>query len=272
MRSRCSPRRRRSSARRCVAQGRHDEAVRWAELSAEHAHEDDMHTQSLWRAVHASVLVRAGRARGSRALRARGGGIRRAHGRHERDRGCPRRARRRARAAREHGGGAGRALARGSSSTSGRAIWSAADRVRAQLAPLASRLRRSARLANGHLQILRGTAAPEGRDQQVGLCADGADRHGRQHHLDARVGLAAGRGQHRRRVGGQRRGARARCPSPQAGEAAAVRGAEAALDGSDELEPLSVDFTTREAGARPGASRWSRTAASRTSCSGARRS
>jgi predicted ATPase/class 3 adenylate cyclase/DNA-binding SARP family transcriptional activator len=38
-----------------LAQGRHEEAGRWAERSAEQAHEDDMHSQSMWRAVHASV-------------------------------------------------------------------------------------------------------------------------------------------------------------------------------------------------------------------------
>jgi predicted ATPase/class 3 adenylate cyclase len=43
-----------------LAQGRHEEAGRWAELSAEHAHEDDMHSQSMWRAVHASVLSARG--------------------------------------------------------------------------------------------------------------------------------------------------------------------------------------------------------------------
>ena len=39
-----------------LAQGRHDEASRCAELSAEQAPEDDMHSQSMWRAVRASVL------------------------------------------------------------------------------------------------------------------------------------------------------------------------------------------------------------------------
>jgi tetratricopeptide (TPR) repeat protein len=39
-----------------LAQGRHDEAWRCAELSAEQAPEDDMHSQSMWRAVRASVL------------------------------------------------------------------------------------------------------------------------------------------------------------------------------------------------------------------------
>jgi predicted ATPase/class 3 adenylate cyclase len=43
-----------------LAQGRHEEAGRWAELSAEQAHEDDMHSQSMWRAVHASVLSARG--------------------------------------------------------------------------------------------------------------------------------------------------------------------------------------------------------------------
>jgi tetratricopeptide (TPR) repeat protein len=39
-----------------LAQGRNDEASRCAELSAEQAPEDDMHSQSMWRAVRASVL------------------------------------------------------------------------------------------------------------------------------------------------------------------------------------------------------------------------
>ena len=69
-----------------LAQGRHEEAGRWAELSAEQAHEDDMHSQSMWRAVHASVLSRARRVRGCQALRPRSAGVRRAHGRHEHDR------------------------------------------------------------------------------------------------------------------------------------------------------------------------------------------
>jgi predicted ATPase/class 3 adenylate cyclase len=43
-----------------LAQGRHDEAGRSAELSAEQAPEDDMHSQSMWRAVHASVLSARG--------------------------------------------------------------------------------------------------------------------------------------------------------------------------------------------------------------------
>jgi predicted ATPase len=43
-----------------LAQGRHEEAGRWAERSAEQAHEDDMHSQSMWRAVHASVLSARG--------------------------------------------------------------------------------------------------------------------------------------------------------------------------------------------------------------------
>ena len=45
-----------------LAQGRHEEAGRWAELSAEQAHEDDMHSQSMWRAVHASVSSARGEA------------------------------------------------------------------------------------------------------------------------------------------------------------------------------------------------------------------
>jgi predicted ATPase len=43
-----------------LAQGRHEEAGRCAELSAEQAPEDDMHSQSMWRAVHASVLSAQG--------------------------------------------------------------------------------------------------------------------------------------------------------------------------------------------------------------------
>ena len=43
-----------------LAQGRHEEAGRWAELSAEQAADDDMHSQSMWRAVLASVLSARG--------------------------------------------------------------------------------------------------------------------------------------------------------------------------------------------------------------------
>jgi predicted ATPase len=43
-----------------LAQGRHEEAAQWAELSAEQANEDDMHSQSIWRAVHAAVLSARG--------------------------------------------------------------------------------------------------------------------------------------------------------------------------------------------------------------------
>jgi predicted ATPase/DNA-binding SARP family transcriptional activator len=45
-----------------LAQGRHDDALRCAELSAEQAPEDDMHSQSMWRAIHASVLSARGEA------------------------------------------------------------------------------------------------------------------------------------------------------------------------------------------------------------------
>ena len=43
-----------------LAQGRHEEAAQWAELSTEQANEDDMHSQSMSRAVHASVLSARG--------------------------------------------------------------------------------------------------------------------------------------------------------------------------------------------------------------------
>ena len=43
-----------------LAQGRLEEAGQWAERSAEQAHEDDMHSQGMWRAVHASVLSARG--------------------------------------------------------------------------------------------------------------------------------------------------------------------------------------------------------------------
>ena len=43
-----------------LAQGRHEEAGQWAERSAEQANEDDMHSQSMWRAVRASVLSARG--------------------------------------------------------------------------------------------------------------------------------------------------------------------------------------------------------------------
>jgi tetratricopeptide (TPR) repeat protein len=43
-----------------IAQGRHEEAGRFAELSAEQAPEDDALSQGMWRAVHASVLAARG--------------------------------------------------------------------------------------------------------------------------------------------------------------------------------------------------------------------
>ena len=120
-----------------VAQGRHDEALRWAELSAEQAPDDDMHTQSLWRVVHASVLSARGEpAEAERYAREAVAFAERTDDTND-DRGCPRGARRRARACagtRRRRRPSSRA---GSSYTSSKGNVVGADRVRAQLAPLA---------------------------------------------------------------------------------------------------------------------------------------
>ena len=55
-----------------LAQGRDDEAERFAELSAELAADDDVITQAMWRGVRASVLAARGRSRRGRAAGAAG--------------------------------------------------------------------------------------------------------------------------------------------------------------------------------------------------------
>ena len=119
-----------------LAQGRHDEASRCAELSAEQAPEDDMHTQSLWRAVQASVLSAQGEpaeaeryAREAVAFAERTDDTNTIADAHVVLGGVlARRA--------ERGGGARRALAR-ARAVRAKGNLVGADQVRAQLAPLA---------------------------------------------------------------------------------------------------------------------------------------
>src|SRR5919202_6970907 len=58
-----------------LAQGRHDEALRCAELCAEQAPEDDMHSQSMWRAVQAAGVSARGEPGGAERDARQGGGV-----------------------------------------------------------------------------------------------------------------------------------------------------------------------------------------------------
>ena len=77
----CSPRRPRSWARRCWRRGAYDEAARCAELSAEHGAPGRHASPRACGAGPGVRCFRARRAGGCRALRPRGGRVRRAHGR-----------------------------------------------------------------------------------------------------------------------------------------------------------------------------------------------
>ena len=250
-----------------LAQGRHEEAGQWAELSAEQAHEDDMHSQSMWRAVHASVSS----ARGESADAERYAREALAFAERTDDTNT---------IADAHvvlGG----VLALRRDTEDARAELSRAVELYERkgnlvgpigCAPSLLRSRGSETIGStryGHFEVLRGAAAPAGRARPGRTVRDGADRHGRQHRLGARVGLAAERRRARGLVG-QRGRARARSAPLKPQQQPPFAAPKPLWMVQTKLEPLSVDFTT-EKPALVQAFALVENGGARTSSSGARR-